>query len=313
MKFYELISLFNKVLNNEKIEKAGSPSLRYIILAYKAVIDKIYNEFSDNEAVNDKKIYKLELTDNMTKKLIDLSKTPITKKMADDMKRDRNAILLKQKLLDILGIGTKKANELIEAGLTNLKQIHQKKYMLMLNTDTQLDIIHQPTHGIEYDIIKKLEPKLTNFSTNIKPIITGSFLRKKPKVGDIDILFMSERNGDIDKYLDYLSNTFKNRIWIYANGKDKVSFIFQPSPASDIKYKADIFIANKHNYYTMLLYTTGSKNFNIRMRSQAKKMGLLLNQNGLYKNGKKINSHMDDEKDLFNILDMVYVIPENRF
>lgn len=180
----------------------------------------------------------------------------------------------------------------------------------MLNLDTQLDIIHQPVHNIDHADVKKLEDKLTNFKKIA--VLTGSYSRKKPTVGDIDILLLANSQKDIDNYLEYLEKVFNNKVWIYSNGPNKISLIFQPDPRR--KYKADIFIANKSNYHSMLLYTTGSKNFNIRMRAKARKMGLLLNQNGIFDaNHKKVNKDTDDEKTLFKILDMDYVLPEKRF
>ena len=310
MKFYELTALLTKIIEKEKKDKKGSPSLRFIVMAYNNVLKTIYDEYSDNEAVTDKKIESLELTKHMTEKLLYLSDTNITKKMSDEFKRDRQENMLKQSLLDLLGIGTKKVNELIDAGLINIKQIHQKRYLEMLNIDTQLDIIHQPVHNIDHSDVKKLEDKLTNFKKSA--ILTGSYSRKKPTVGDIDILLLANSQKDIDKYSEYLSEMFDNNVWIYANGPNKISLIFQPD--SRRKYKADIFIANKSNYHSMLLYTTGSKNFNIRMRAKARKMGLLLNQNGIFDaNHKKVNKDTDDEKILFKILDMDYVLPEKRF
>ena len=315
MKFYELIELLHRIIDDEKTNNK-TQALRFIILAYKNILDKIYNEYSDNEAVTEKKINELELTKHMTAKLIDLSQTKITKKMAEEFKKNRRDNHLKQELSELIGIGTKKINELLENGLTNIKQIYRKKYLDMLNLDTQMVLMHKPLRHIKYIDVNKLEDALTHFSKYI--VLSGSYRRKKPVIGDIDILFMPNKTKSVEKYLDYLKDIFREKIWIYANGPNKISMIFQPPshfiPGS-VKYKADIFIADSSNYYTMLLYTTGSKNFNIRMRAHARKMGLLLNQNGIFdiNSKKKINKDSDSEKTLFNILDLKYVEPEKRF
>ena len=64
----------------------------------------------------------------------------------------------------------------------------------------------------------------------------------------------------------------------------------------------------------MLLYSTGSQSFNIRMRSIAKKKGFLLNQNGLYerKTMKLLSGKASGEKFFFNKLDMEYINPIDR-
>ena len=60
----------------------------------------------------------------------------------------------------------------------------------------------------------------------------------------------------------------------------------------------------------MLLYSTGSKQFNINLRTKAKKLGYKLNQEGLFKNNKKIN--VRGEKGIFKKLKVPYLPPEKR-
>jgi DNA polymerase/3'-5' exonuclease PolX len=117
----------------------------------------------------------------------------------------------------------------------------------------------------------------------------------------------------LDDYIKYLKKTFHNKIYLYSKGEDKISLIIQPFKTNDnIRYKFDVFRTEPENYYSMLLYSTGPRDFNIRQRRHAKKLGLLLNQNGIFKNGKKINSSGDTERDLFKILNMDYVEPKDR-
>jgi DNA polymerase (family 10) len=59
-----------------------------------------------------------------------------------------------------------------------------------------------------------------------------------------------------------------------------------------------------------MLYSTGSKENNIRMRAKAKSQGLLLNQYGLFKKGEKIN--LKTEKDYYDYLGMKYLEPHER-
>jgi len=60
-----------------------------------------------------------------------------------------------------------------------------------------------------------------------------------------------------------------------------------------------------------LLYFTGSKGFNISIRSEARKKGLLLNQHGLFDNkGNRIPAYT--EKEIFDALSVKYVPPNFR-
>ena len=81
---------------------------------------------------------------------------------------------------------------------------------------------------------------------------------------------------------------------------------------NDIFYKIDIFRTPIKNKYTMLLYSTGSKNFNIRMRVIAKKQNYILNQTGLYKLPSKTLIIVSSEQDIFNKLNIKYILPKYR-
>jgi DNA polymerase/3'-5' exonuclease PolX len=266
-------------------------------------------QYSPNEMVTEKRINSIDLTDHMKNKLIDLSKSKISKRLQDKIDKQIKINKLKKNLNEVLGLGDKKINELIAAGLTSVKQLKLKKWFSTLNIDTQMTLTHNIIRLIEWEDIHKFEHKLT---VGDKTVLVGSYRRHKPTIRDIDILFCGN-DKDVENYITYLKNAFNNNIWIYAQGNDKISFIIQPNAESNVKYKADIFITTPENYYSTLLYATGSQQHNIKMRTKARKLNLLLNQNGIFKNGKKINKPNDDERRLFALLDMPYVEPEKRF
>jgi len=72
----------------------------------------------------------------------------------------------------------------------------------------------------------------------------------------------------------------------------------------------DIRFIPYKSYYTSLLFMTGSKQFNIKMRKIAKKMNYKLNEYGLYLNSKKIK--IKCEKDIFKKLNMKFIQPKYR-
>ena len=65
------------------------------------------------------------------------------------------------------------------------------------------------------------------------------------------------------------------------------------------------------SYYSAILYFTGSKEHNIKMREKAKNMGHTLNEWGLIKSNKS-RFKITSEKDLFDILNIDYLEPEDR-
>jgi DNA polymerase (family 10) len=68
--------------------------------------------------------------------------------------------------------------------------------------------------------------------------------------------------------------------------------------------------ANTCNWIPMLLYFTGSKDNNVRMRAAAKARGLLLNQHGLW-NGKR-RIPLASERDAYHKLGLQYLEPRKR-
>jgi DNA polymerase (family 10) len=123
-------------------------------------------------------------------------------------------------------------------------------------------------------------------------------------------MIISNKKNILEDYLKYLDSQIPN-IYIYSKGNDKISIILEID--SKHRYKADIFRTNIEMQYSMLLYSTGSKNFNIKMRGRAKQLGYLLNQKGLFdKDGNKIIASNSNEKMYFKTLNMKYLKPEDR-
>ncbi len=152
---------------------------------------------------------------------------------------------------------------------------------------------------ITYDQVKKIQKVLEKFG-NVH--ITGSFRRKKEELKDIDIMLVNE---NVDEYLKYLKKHFE--VKIVTKGTQRISAVL------DNFYKIDIFVVDKNEFVPQLLYSTGSKENNILMRSVAKKLGYLLNQHGLFylSSGEKITG-LKTEKDYYTKLKMKYLEPEER-
>jgi DNA polymerase (family 10) len=75
----------------------------------------------------------------------------------------------------------------------------------------------------------------------------------------------------------------------------------------------DIEFVSEEEWGTALLYFTGSKGFNVYMRADAKRKGMLLNEHGLYdiNTGDKILQYPSEE-DIFEEIGMKYVSPPMR-
>jgi DNA polymerase (family 10) len=105
---------------------------------------------------------------------------------------------------------------------------------------------------------------------NLKCEVCGSYRRKNSDVGDIDILVTGRALGKkLDEGLKSL------RVDMDWSGSDKVGFQLNGMHI-DIKW------VPKESWGAGLLHHTGPWGFNIKLRSLAKKKGLILNEYGLY-------------------------------
>ncbi len=135
-------------------------------------------------------------------------------------------------------------------------------------------------------------------------LVAGSIRRKKEYVHDVDIISLVPLS-EIRRQIADQSSRFelvyggdiKMRVRSRVNGLE-----------ADIQYMEDF----DKMYATYMIHSTGPYKFNIRMRSIAKSMGYCLNQYGLWdENGNQICTN--HEKDVFEILGMEYVKPEDRY
>jgi DNA polymerase (family 10) len=136
--------------------------------------------------------------------------------------------------------------------------------------------------------------------------IAGSYRRMKDEVGDIDIISL----GPPDKVNEKIQHAQKEgEIEVLEMGPQKTSFTME-TPGVLYGEQVDIRYTDRVHLGTMLCYFTGSKQFNIRLRSIAKLKGLKLTEYGLSVVGP--NSPVqtfEDEKGLFAALGLVYTAP----
>jgi len=81
-----------------------------------------------------------------------------------------------------------------------------------------------------------------------------------------------------------------------------------------IHRRIDIMFTKPDEYPFAILYFTGSKDFNTKMRGDLLSKGLTLNEYSLKHTDtkKKVNHKFNDERDIFKYIDYDYVEPQNR-
>lgn len=182
--------------------------------------------------------------------------------------------------------------------------------------------------------IKELNDKSKIESTKIKDTkieMVGSYRRGQADSGDIDILISSNGNStNFQKKImnKFLENLFRKELLdeelVFAQGSTK----FMGLGKIDEFYRhIDIFYYSQKEYPFAILFSTGSGPFNVEMRAYAIKEGYSLSDKGLKKlneKGKageelleeeyvaKIGKIPENEKDIFDFLELEYVEPKDR-
>ncbi|MBU4346758.1 MAG: DNA polymerase/3'-5' exonuclease PolX [Candidatus Omnitrophica bacterium] len=128
----------------------------------------------------------------------------------------------------------------------------------------------------------------------------GSLRRQKETVRDIDILAISDRPHKIMN--------------IFTKHPDVGEVLARGETKSSVRTKDDIQVdcrvVERKSFGAALLYFTGSKNFNIKIRQIAIRKGLKINEYGVFRKNRFITGQT--EEDIFKTLRMSYIEPELR-
>ncbi|MBI4707785.1 MAG: DNA polymerase/3'-5' exonuclease PolX [Candidatus Omnitrophica bacterium] len=141
---------------------------------------------------------------------------------------------------------------------------------------------------------------LENLPEVEKITVAGSLRRKKETVRDIDILITSRSPGKVMNIFTGLAPVKE----ILAKGETKSSI------RTSGGVQVDCRVVEEKSFGAALLYFTGSKNFNIKIRQMAVRKGLKINEYGVFRKEKFICGRTEEE--VLKVLGMAYVEPELR-
>jgi DNA polymerase beta len=239
--------------------------------------------------------------------------------------------------IQICGVAEKTAAHFIELGYRTIADI-TNNYWNYLTPAQQIGITYYndllekiPRHEIrrvrdmiksvllEYNEEKNKEALSADSAEqklpfNITADVCGSFRRGALQSGDIDIVLVNkgENTTDISWQNDIVAllfemNFIQERL---AHG----GFIFRGiCKFPDLQYyrRIDLFFAPRDSWGCMILFSTGSGDFNMSMREEAKRKGFKLAQINLTAPDGSIIP-CPTEKDVFRALNLPYVKPSDR-
>ncbi|MCX5713113.1 MAG: DNA polymerase/3'-5' exonuclease PolX, partial [Candidatus Omnitrophica bacterium] len=128
----------------------------------------------------------------------------------------------------------------------------------------------------------------------------GSLRRQKETVRDIDILIYSQNPSKVMHQFTHLPMVEQ----ALASGATKASV----RTKQDVQ--VDCRVVEAKSFGAALVYFTGSKDFNIKLRQMAIRKGLKINEYGVFKNNRFICGRTEEE--VFKTLGLSYIDPELR-
>jgi DNA polymerase/3'-5' exonuclease PolX len=136
--------------------------------------------------------------------------------------------------------------------------------------------------------------------------ITGSVRRKQPVVHDLDYVSTQPLSSVLRDF-----NQHFTIVAIRAVGDRYISLLVRVQKGQQA-VQVDVWHAvDRTDFVFQQFHHTGNQLFNIATRAQAKRLGYLLNEHGLWKNGRRVKG-ITKERDIFKAIGVRYHRPDER-
>lgn len=222
-----------------------------------------------------------------------------------------------QKLLKVHGLGPKKVQTLYRdlkiQSITALKKACEKGNLSKIKgfgkktEDKLLSAIgayqtyrKRFLYPIALKIAEDLLKGLKKHRSVKKAAIAGSLRRALETAGDIDLVCVTLSPKPVVEWLTKHPQTQE----ILLEGKTKASIRTKEG------IQVDLRLVKPKEFASCLLYSTGSKEHNLKLRERAQKKGYRLNEYGLIQGKKK--GTFETEKALYQALGLSFIPPELR-
>lgn len=267
-----------------------------------------------------KKGREFEPTKHMLVKINEIIKTGRLQEL-EELKQKNIGLLSNYKFLkSIPGIGDSKAKKIFE---DYADRIRRDNYSITLN-----DILNHPSLSTKQKQIVRLMDRISptisrneaskvykelksSVLSETESYAVGSLRRKKSILHDLDILiYTSESDNLAFRELCKATSRLDKCEIVVSSGPRSFTFLYRYKNNKLMQIDYKYFFGNE--LIAALVYFTGPQNFNIMMRSIAKKKGYKLSQYGLFDRQTNKPIILKSEKDLFDVLGMDYIEPSER-
>jgi DNA polymerase (family 10) len=266
---------------------------------------------------NDEDISKLpNIGDSMAEKIKEIVETGSLKQLKKAKKRIPEGLI---DLLDISNLGPKRVHKLNqELDIKNIDDLKKaakdekireiegfgKKTEEKILEESEKQISDKEKDRLKWRDAREISEPLMDYLKKLDEIdqidIAGSYRRCKETIGDLDILVICE---DQKKTMEH-----------FVSYEDIDNVISKGDTRSSIRLNSglqvDLRVVSKKSYGSALVYFTGSKAHNIKIRKIAGDKDLKINEYGVFKGDDQIAGKT--EKEVYEQVDLKYVDPELR-
>jgi DNA polymerase (family 10) len=254
----------------------------------------------------------------VAEKIVELVETGTLKQTEELLEQVPKTVL---NLLNVPKLGPKKAAVLFnELGIENLEQLKaacEAKEVQNLSgfgakTEEQIlagiAIAAAANERILWASADKIANRLRQHFETCRAIkrleFAGSYRRGRETVGDLDILVDSKDANDVMEHF----SKFAEITSVIARGDTKMSVRLED------EFQVDLRVVPKQSFGAALQYFTGSKDHNVLIRGRAKKMGLKINEWGVFEVDGDDETWVagKNEADVYETLDLPCFEPELR-
>jgi DNA polymerase (family 10) len=186
------------------------------------------------------------------------------------------------RLVNLVGFGMK-TQEKVMKGIEFLKR-HKGEFLF----------------GDIYPEAERIKKRLVSVVAPEWVEVCGSIRRRKEIVRDMDILAAADNHEKVTAF--FVSMPEVDEVLLTGDTKTSVRLV------SGIE--ADLRVVRQEEFPCALMYFTGSKEHNVRLRAIAKKKGWKLNEYGLFQDDRMLPCHSEEE--VYKALGLAWVPPELR-
>nr|WP_198017639.1 DNA polymerase/3'-5' exonuclease PolX [Syntrophorhabdus aromaticivorans] len=186
------------------------------------------------------------------------------------------------RLVNLQGFGVK-TQEKVTKGIEFLKR-HKGEFLF--------GDIYQEADAIKNRLVSVAAPEWVE--------VCGSIRRRKEIVRDMDILVAADGHEKVTAFFVSMSEVSE----VLLTGDTKTSVRLRSG------IEADLRVVRREEFPYALMYFTGSKEHNVRLRAIAKKKGWKLNEYGLFEDERPLPCGSEEE--VYKALGLAFVPPELR-